>query len=255
MKLAAKLALAAHACGYVQKDGANAFHRYRFASAANILGHVNEALCEHGLAVVETTPEILSTEGAGKDRIVTVRVSLTIADTESDERATFRGLGSGMDSGDKAVMKAQTAALKYAWMLAFSISTGDDPEADEGTDRRAQPQQKGNGSKPSRREDPPRSAAPTERTHEAVDEAPAEPPPELATFLARLEEIELPGESVSVWLKHRADIASLGAPLRESAWKALCARTETVGKMKGAKVWLKKAIAEEDARRSQAVMG
>lgn len=40
------------------------------------------------------------------------------------------GLGSGQDSGDKAIMKAQTAAIKYAYLLSFAISTGDDPEND-----------------------------------------------------------------------------------------------------------------------------
>lgn len=43
-------------------------------------------------------------------------------------------MGSGQDSGDKAVMKAQTAAIKYAYLLSFAISTGDDPEADQRTD-------------------------------------------------------------------------------------------------------------------------
>ena len=31
-------------------------------------------------------------------------------------------------------MKAQTAAIKYAFMLSLCIATGDDPEADTGTD-------------------------------------------------------------------------------------------------------------------------
>ena len=34
----------------------------------------------------------------------------------------------------EAVMKAQTAAIKYAFMLSLCIATGDDPEADTGTD-------------------------------------------------------------------------------------------------------------------------
>ena len=41
---------------------------------------------------------------------------------------------SGQDAGDKAVMKAQTAAIKYAYMLSLCIATGDDPEADSKTD-------------------------------------------------------------------------------------------------------------------------
>ena len=53
-----------------------------------------------------------------------------------------------------------------------------------------------------------------------------------------------------MWIKHRAEIAELSAEHKEAAWKALCARTEVVGKLKNAKVWLKRAIAEEDARRT-----
>ena len=79
----------------------------------------------------------------------------------------------------------------------------------------------------------------------ANDELPAA----LVQFNQRLGEIELPGEAVAVWIKHRADISTLAANDRENAWKALCRRTEEVGKMTNAKVWLKKAIAEEDARR------
>ena len=135
--IAAKLCAVARDCGYVQKDGANGFHKYRYASAAAILAHVNPALAKHGVAVVGTNPTILSEQGAGKERVVTVRMEVTVADVQSGERATFAGLGSGQDAGDKAVMKAQTAATKYAWMVALSISTGDDPEADEDTDERA----------------------------------------------------------------------------------------------------------------------
>lgn len=94
---------------------------------------------------------------------------------------------------------------------------------------------------------------------EAAEENPAEPtpdpatvPPALGGFYARLNEIELPGESVAVWMKYRADLAPLPVADREAAWRSLCKRTEEVGRMKNAKVWLKKAIAEEDARRGSA---
>ena len=92
---------------------------------------------------------------------------------------------------------------------------------------------------------------------EAAAETPANDPvpdpatahPALGGFYARLNEIELPGESVAVWMKFRAELAPLPVADREAAWRALCKRTEEVGRMKNAKVWLKKAIAEEDARR------
>ena len=44
-------------------------------------------------------------------------------------------MGQGTDKGDKAVMKANTAALKYALAGIFLISWGDDPEADVETDK------------------------------------------------------------------------------------------------------------------------
>lgn len=267
--LTEKLILAARACGYVQKDSANLFHKYRYASAANVLAHINEAICNAGLAVVDTLPEIVDREGVGKDRVVTARMTIVVADTESGERATFRGLGSGMDSGDKAVMKAVTAATKYAWLCAFSISTGDDPEADETTDRRtagaSQTARKGPSRGEQRAEQPsarhtaheaaegPSARAVAPGAAETIDEpAPREVPPDLERFYARIAEIDLPGEAVAVWMSHRTVLAAMPAPDRETAWKALCSRTEEVGKMKNAKVWLKKAIQEEDERRSVA---
>ncbi|MBK8694469.1 MAG: hypothetical protein IPN17_19850 [Deltaproteobacteria bacterium] len=95
---------------------------------------------------------------------------------------------------------------------------------------------------------------------EAAEESPANDPtpdpatahPALGGFYARIGEIELPGEAVAVWMKYRAELAPLPVADREAAWRALCKRTEEVGRMKNAKVWLKKAIAEEDARKGNA---
>lgn len=83
---------------------------------------------------------------------------------------------------------------------------------------------------------------------EDSESAAAEEPQVLRDFYGRVEGIELPGEAVALWMKHRADLAALPGGHRESAWKALCKKTEQVGRMKNAKVWLKKAIAIEDAR-------
>lgn len=79
---------------------------------------------------------------------------------------------------------------------------------------------------------------------------PTEMPDEVVNrFLRVVDEIELPGEAVAVWMKFRAELAPLPIGARNAAWRALAARTEEVGRMRNAKVWLKKAIAEEDARR------
>ena len=129
ISLAAKICRIMKDCHYVQKDGRNDFHKYNYASAANVLEKVNEACAEHGVASIPRFEIIAS------DKVVTVQCTLTLLDADSGETYSIVSLGSGQDAGDKAVAKAQTMALKYAWMTTLNISTGDDPEADEETDR------------------------------------------------------------------------------------------------------------------------
>jgi len=95
----------------------------------------------------------------------------------------------------------------------------------------------------------PRSSTPSEPP--PAPDAPATPgyPPEYAPFYSALDDIELPGEGVATWLKYRHLFAEAPVPAKEAAWKALVARVEKVGHMANAKVWLKKCIAEEEARR------
>jgi hypothetical protein len=134
--LARKVALIAQACSYVQKTGVNKFHNYRYATAADVLAKVNEAMVEHGVCATVDAEILNETNDAG-NRTVTVKTVLTLHDADSEQTFTTAGIGCGQDKGDKAVMKAQTAALKYSWMMALNISTGDDPEADDETDKRA----------------------------------------------------------------------------------------------------------------------
>lgn len=71
----------------------------------------------------------------------------------------------------------------------------------------------------------------------------------LEEFLALVPSIELAGEAVCLWIAHRASLAVLPVEERQKAWDALAARTQQVSGMFNAKVWLKKSIAESDARR------
>ncbi len=151
------------------------------------------------------------------------------------------------------LMKCETKAKRRATLSILGLGMLDEMELETIP---ANVQEPGAGVDLSRAEDlgEPRFEEPVQPRGEVpVDVPPAEIPAALEGFYARIAEIELPGEAVAVWMKHRTDLASLPAPDRESAWKALCKRTEEVGKMRNAKVWLKKAIAEEDARRASDV--
>ncbi len=138
--IARKLVLIMGECAHVAKDGFNDFHKYRYASAAGVLETINTALVKHKVASV-VTPAIISsfdvTNAKGNiEHQVTVGCNILLIDSESGESIDLYGIGTGQDAGDKAVMKAETAAIKYAYLLSMAISTGDDPEADTDVDER-----------------------------------------------------------------------------------------------------------------------
>lgn len=151
-KLAKKFIEVMKECSYVEKHGTNDYHGYQYATSADVLAKVNASLVKHGIASV-AVPELLdmvdvTTAKGNTEKLATVQMQITLIDTESGETFAIVGIGSGQDSGDKAVMKAETAAIKYAYMLSLAISTGDDPEADALTDESAEAEMK--SAKPSR---------------------------------------------------------------------------------------------------------
>lgn len=130
--------------GYMEKDQPNKAQGYRYVSAMKVLTRIREALSNVKLVStvtsrIENVEQVSRTGADGKaaasGQRVIVRTTLTLWDPESDGWISSDGCGSGYDVGDKAVMKAETAALKYAWMKLLNIPTGDDPEADEKTDK------------------------------------------------------------------------------------------------------------------------
>lgn len=137
-KVAKKFVEVMRDCSHVAKNGTNEFHKYKYATAADVLEKVNASLTKHGLASV-VTPNLLSvqeitTAKGNIERLATVEVTIMLIDSESGESLTLKGLGSGQDAGDKALAKAQTMALKYAYLASLAIATNDDPEADSKTD-------------------------------------------------------------------------------------------------------------------------
>ena len=137
-----KLSLVMKSCSYIEKTGENTFHGYSYVTSSDVLERVNDALSSVGL-ITTVTPTLLDlrevqTAKGNIDKHATVSVTISIIDIENGGLVQISGIGSGQDSGDKAIMKAETAAIKYAYMLSFCIATGDDPEADTNTDLNTQ---------------------------------------------------------------------------------------------------------------------
>ena len=137
-KIAKKFVEVMRDCSHVAKNGTNDYHKYKYVTAADVLEKVNASLTKHGIASV-VTPSLLSmqeitTAKGNTERLATVEVIVTLIDSESGESFTIKGLGSGQDPSDKAIAKAQTIGIKYAYLASLAIATGDDPEADRHTD-------------------------------------------------------------------------------------------------------------------------
>ena len=140
-KIAKKLVAVMSECSHVCKNGLNSYHQYKYATAEDVLCKVNEALTKNKLASVVTPAldsvvDVVNLKG-NKEHLATISVKIELIDADSGESIVLQGFGSGQDAGDKAIMKAQTAAIKYAYMMSLCIATGDDPEADGKTDEGA----------------------------------------------------------------------------------------------------------------------
>jgi hypothetical protein len=121
---------------YVEKTGTNKHFSYRFMQESVLKRKLNEALRELGLVIVRTTVTPVG-KCTGKAAVVKFEMTIADADDPTMDHVTLEGIGGGMDSGDKAPMKAVVAAMKYALANGLSIETGDDPEGDDTTDEAA----------------------------------------------------------------------------------------------------------------------
>lgn len=113
---------------YVKKDGRNVQQGFAFASVEAIVSDVHAAAVKHGLTILPSYDEITDlptgqTKNGGL--VYRVRVRLILRLGYGDESQPLSFYGEGADSGDKAVPKAQTMALKQALRQVFLIEVGE----------------------------------------------------------------------------------------------------------------------------------
>jgi hypothetical protein len=136
--LVAKLAEVMDAVQRVPKLGENTFHRYKYATEADLTAAVRPELAKRGLIMVPNvkrstrTPKERAEGSKGSPMWITdVEIDWTIKDGETGESLSFSMPGCGEDVGDKGLYKAITGSEKYALKNLFLIPTGDDPEKDD----------------------------------------------------------------------------------------------------------------------------
>ena len=136
-----KLAKASASISTVEKLGENKEQKYLYATDADVMHAVRRACLAAGLFVgmqragrICPPDEIVSKHGTkGLREYVLAVVEFT--DVETGQSRYVDSIGTGQDYGDKAMAKAITSAVKYALLKGLCLPTGDDPEADEETDR------------------------------------------------------------------------------------------------------------------------
>lgn len=116
----------------VPKNGWNDFHKYKFATEADILDAVRDAMAERQVVLVPDAVDGTSEpRGEKGEHVFTLKSRFTVKDGESGEELSFHMYGQGSDKLDKGAYKAATGAEKYAVLKLFMVSTGDDPENEE----------------------------------------------------------------------------------------------------------------------------
>lgn len=119
--------------GPVKKDKKNEFNKYSYLSEAKYKELFTKLLSENGLELsascVEAREIQTGSKSMGCGRIVVWDFTLSDVDTGFTE--TMRSIAEGWDSGDKAIYKAHTGALKYFLANTFMVASGDEVENDE----------------------------------------------------------------------------------------------------------------------------
>lgn len=121
--------------GSISKDKKNQKHGYQYRGVDDVMNALYPALVENGVFII---PKVLETKreertsNAGNNLIFTTcKMSYTFC-AEDDSKIEVIMSGEGMDSGDKSMNKAMSAAYKYACFQLFCIPTEDlkDPDMD-----------------------------------------------------------------------------------------------------------------------------
>jgi len=132
----------------IEKDGKNNRQGFDYVSEAQVKAKLQNKLANHGIMIIPSY-EILNTwtnqTNNGKSmNYVSVMGHFKLTNGVDDYIGTMPGIG--MDSGDKAIYKAETGAQKNFLMQLFLMSTGDDPENDNNwNNQQQQPQFENHG--------------------------------------------------------------------------------------------------------------
>ncbi len=117
--------------GRIPKNGYNSFHKYKYVKEDDLSEAVRKLFIEVGVFPSVSVKEVIQ-----NGTLTTILTEHTFTDVDTGQQIVVSFAGAGDDKGDKGIYKAMTGDTKYMLMKMFLIPTGDEPEADIGTDAR-----------------------------------------------------------------------------------------------------------------------
>ena len=120
-----------------EKDGINRHQAYKYITEAQYKRNFSKALIEVGLIFqIQELDRRFSTDILNSTmHLVEVDFLGCLIDIDTGEKLDYYFSGTGADTGDKALYKAYTGALKYFIATNFMVAEGNDPENDEQVDK------------------------------------------------------------------------------------------------------------------------
>lgn len=110
----------------VKKDKRNEAQRYMFRGIDDVMNTFNPLLAKYKVFAVPTVMDMSREERTNNKGTALIYTVLTVQYTfyaEDGTSVTAVTIGEGMDTGDKSVNKAMSAAYKYALFQVFCIPT------------------------------------------------------------------------------------------------------------------------------------
>jgi hypothetical protein len=156
----------------IPKNGRNEFHKYDYATEADIVAAIRGELASRGVMLIPSIVDEQRHPVGEKGSVLTVlSMQMEFRDADSNESIVKPWRGYGTDKEDKGGYKAMTGGEKYYMLKTFLIPTGDDPESDDTTHPQARANQRAAA------ERRPIPQAPVQRASQAS--APPQPPQQI----------------------------------------------------------------------------
>lgn len=122
----------------VEKKGLNEFFNFNFMRYDDLIDELRKLFSKHKLAIITSNDLVrsdlvlLKEKGNEKkyDFYAITKVRLKVRHIETGDCEECSGVGGGLDSGDKAIAKANTGALKTLLSVLFQTATADEAAED-----------------------------------------------------------------------------------------------------------------------------